>query len=199
VGTPPSGKEDDEASDLSKSIRAVARVRLAFLLVLVAGCGSGGGDKTFEGDGYSFTYPGSWEEFENAPSAAATGTVVSSKSFAPERGGSGFVITVYRLSSSVTADNIDSIAPEVAAVTEQIFRQAGGQMTARPTKVTVAGHPGFSAKGTAVTPQGTRVQSRVTLVFDGTTEYFLTCQFTPDAAEEMLKGCNKVLESFELR
>jgi hypothetical protein len=163
----------------------------------LAGCGVGDGGKTFEGDGYSFTYPEEWEQREGSGSAEV-GDSISSVSFGPSRGANGLTVSVYRLQVAVTEENIESIAPEVAATTDQIFRQTGGRVTAEPTRVTVAGHPGFSASGTAVTPQGTHVHSQVTLVFDQATEYFLNCQFTPDQAEEMQQGCSEVVSSLHL-
>ena len=51
-----------------------------------------------------------------------------------------------------------------------------------------------------MTPQGARVESRVNLLllFDGATEYFLNCQYTPSGAEEMKQGCDQVVESFQV-
>lgn len=163
---------------------------------LLAGCG--GGEKTFEGDGYSFTYPGDWEQRKGSGAAAEAGNLVSSTAFAPSEGASGLTVSVYHLQLAVTPSNIDAIAPEAAAVTEQIFRQAGGRVTTGPRRVTVAGHPGFAVKGTALTPEGVRVQSQVTMLFDGKTEYFLNCQFTPEQAEDMIAGCSKALDSLEI-
>jgi hypothetical protein len=184
------------SSSLPRSICSGLGMGL-LVAALLAGCG--GGDKTFDGDGYSFTYPGDWEEREGGGFAAQVGNRVSSVAFAPASGASGLTVTVYDLQIPVTTSNIDAIAPEVSAVNDQIFRQAGGRVTEAPTRVTVAGHPGFSAKGLAVTPQGVRVQSQITMLFDGKTEYFLNCQLTPDQAEEMTAGCRKAVDTFELK
>lgn len=171
---------------------------LAAAGLLAVGCGSGGGDKTFEGEGYSFTYPGKWHPVEGG-GAAEFGDRVSSVTLAPSEGASGLTLNVYRLRGSVTESNIETIAPEVASVTAEIFHQAGGRTTAGPRRVSGAGLPGFSAEGMAVTPKGVHVQSLVTLLFDGKTEYFVNCQFTPDQAEEMRKGCDQVLGSFQVK
>jgi hypothetical protein len=169
---------------------------VSLLAALGSSCG-GGNDKTFEGEGYSFSYPGGWEQREGSGAAAEVGNAVSSVAFAPAQGANGLTVTVYRLQVVVTEENVDSLRAEVAAVTEQIFREAGGRVTAGPNRVTIAGHPGFSAKGTGMTPAGNRVESQVTLIFDGKSEYFLNCQFTADQAEEIQQGCRKVLESLE--
>lgn len=171
----------------------------AWVLLLAAlglSCG-GGNDTTFEGEGYSFSYPEDWEQREGSGAASEVGNAVSSVAFAPAEGANGLTVSVYRLQDVVTEDNVNSLRAEVTAVTEQVFRQAEGRMTAGPNRVTIAGHPGFSAKGTAMTPAGNRVESQITLIFDGKTEYFLNCQFTADEAEEMQQGCRQVLESLE--
>lgn len=189
-----------EWPSLGDSIR-VAKVRIsavALVCLALAACGGGGGDKTFEGDGFSFTYPEDWEQREVGAGAAEVGNSISSFTFAPSRGANGLTVEVYRLRFGVTEDNIDSVEGEVAAVTEEIFRQAGGRVTDGPTRVTIAGHPGYSATGTGMTPQGARVESRVNLLFDGATEYFLNCQYTPSGAEEMKQGCDQVVQSFQV-
>jgi hypothetical protein len=180
----------------------VVKVRtsaVALVCLALAACGGGGGgDKTFEGDGFSFTYPEDWEQREVGGGAAEVGNSISSFTFAPSRGANGLTVEVYRLRFGVTEDNIESVEGEVAAVTEEIFRQAGGRVTDGPTRVTIAGHPGYSATGTGMTPQGARVESRVNLLFDGETEYFLNCQYTPSGAEEMKQGCDQVVQSLRV-
>jgi hypothetical protein len=45
---------------------------------------------------------------------------------------------------------------------------------------------------------GQPLQSRMIFVFDGTTEYFLNCQFTRERAEEIKRGCEQVVKSFHV-
>jgi hypothetical protein len=56
----------------------------------------------------------------------------------------------------------------------------------------------YAFEASALATEGVRVQSRLVVVFDGTTEYALNCQFTPEAAEEMKQGCDQVVESFKV-
>lgn len=192
------GKQTIIIRTLSTFVGGVAGLRLALLAAaLLGGCGGGSGDKTFEGDGYSFTYPGGWEQYEGS-GAPGVGRSVSSVAFAPTAGGNGLTLTVYRLPAAITEDNIGSFAGEIRTVTEQVFHAGGGRLLEGPTRVNVAGLPAFTASGTGVTPSGTRVRSRIDLAFDGTTEYFFNCQFTFDHAEEIQQGCSTVLESFQL-
>ena len=38
----------------------------------------------------------------------------------------------------------------------------------------------------------------MTFAFDGRTEYFLDCEFTPERADEMKQGCEQAVESFHV-
>jgi hypothetical protein len=184
----------------SRTTRLVPRV-LCVLLALAAagllalGCGGGDGDETFEGDGYSFTYPGEWEELEGQ-AYVATGDEVSSATLGPEEGANVLTFTVYRLNLAVTEANLDQVADEITDVLGGLLEEAQGSVTEGPTRVSVAGLPAFRVEGSAVNPEGVRTQGELTLIFDGTTEYFLNCQFTPDRAQEMQEGCDQVLDSF---
>jgi hypothetical protein len=83
-------------------------------------------------------------------------------------------------------------------VWSEAFQQANGTLTAGPTRVTVGGLPGYSFEGSAVNQDGVRVQQRLITVFEGTTQYVLNCQFAPEAAEEMKRGCDLVVDSFHV-
>jgi hypothetical protein len=107
-------------------------------------------------------------------------------------------VNVYRLNAAVTESNLEAVANEFLAVLEQGFRQAGGHMTGVPTSEPVAGLPTLSVTGTASTPKGVHVVEQVTVIFDGNTEYYLVCQFTPEHAEEMRQGCTQIFESFKV-
>ena len=177
------GKQTIMSVTLSRFIGSAAHLRLALLAAaLLGGCGGGSSDKTYEGDGYTLRYPGGWEERAGS-GAPGVGNEVSSVAFAPEAGANGLTLTVYRLPTAITEDNIGSYAGDVRSVTAQIFRAGGGRMIEGPTRVTFAAHPAFTATGTGVTPSGTQVRSWVNLVFDGTMEYFFNCQFTADQTE----------------
>lgn len=67
-----------------------------------------------------------------------------------------------------------------------------------PTSVTIDGLPGLSWEGSLVNVDGVTVQSRFTSLWDGSTEYWMNCQFTPEHAEEMKRGCDQVEESFQV-
>jgi hypothetical protein len=62
----------------------------------------------------------------------------------------------------------------------------------------MAGLPGYRFQITAQDPSGNDVESRLVLVFRGTTEYFLNCQHSPGNEVEIGAGCDQIMETFEL-
>lgn len=161
----------------------------------LAACG-GDGDKTFEGDGYSFRYPGSWSQ--RAPAAPAQGTDIPVLLFGPREGADRLLLNVSRVGLSITESNIDSVSDQFAGEVEEMFRQSQGRLTKAPTRLTAGGLPALRFEGSGVTPEGVRVRTLVTVVFDGRTQYFLSCQYTPERAEEIKRGCDQVVESFQV-
>jgi PsbP-like protein len=164
------------------------------------GCGGdgGNGDNTFEGDGYSFTYPESWSQREAEARYQRTDVQASSFVFGPEEGANGLILDVGQVGLAVTENNIDLISAQFAGEIEQLFQQAQGEVTKGPTRLTVGGLPALRFEASALTPDGVRARSRVTVVFNGTTQYFLNCQFTSEQAEEMKRGCDQVVRSFRV-
>jgi hypothetical protein len=162
------------------------------------GAAGGGGDKTFEGDGYSFTYPGEWDELEGEARFSQPGQQTTSVYFGPTEGANVLGLDAGRVGVSITEANVDEITDQFAAELDQVFRQAQGRITEGPTRLTVGGLPALRFEGSALNPDDVRVLSQVTAVFDGVTQYFLNCQFTPERAEEMQRGCEQVVESFQV-
>jgi hypothetical protein len=162
--------------------------------------GGGGENNTFEGDGYSFTYPGEWVEAEPGEAAGQTeGEPLAETAFGPELPGpDNLDVLVYRLNLAVTERNFDEVSYEFARVVGEVLRQADGDVTSGPTRVTVGGLPGLSFEGSLVNVNGVPVQAWLTFAFDGRTEYLLDCEFTPERAEEMKRGCDQVVRSFEV-
>jgi hypothetical protein len=158
-------------------------------------CGGGGsedGSKTFQGDGYSYSYPGDWEE---TTVTAASGDVPSATVVGPG-GANSFYVGASLLDISVSEENLDQYSSDLVAETDQLFWQAQGQVTSGPERTTVAGLPALRLEASAVNQDGTQTKSHVILVYDGNTEYFLNCQYTPEGADEMTQGCNQAVDSF---
>ena len=170
-------------------------------VVAAAGCGGEAGDKTFAGDGYSFTYPGDWrdrtEELETDGEAGSLPST-SQVAVAPGQEQDLVLIEVGATSPGVTGDNIDGVAAEIARIVESGFQDADGRMTSGPERVTVGGLPSLRFEGTSVTPAGADVRSRLTLIYDGRNQYAVNCQFTPSGADEILAGCDQILDGFQV-
>jgi len=145
--------------------------------------GGGGGDKTFQGDGYSFTYPGEWDERE--VDEITPGALLLT-AFAPTEGLNALIFEVSDAGQSITESNIDSVAEDVAGALQE--------STEGPTRVTVAGLPGLRI----ISYPQSDLTRRITTVFDRRTAYVFDCGFTPERADEMKRGCEQAEKSFQV-
>lgn len=102
----------------------------------------------------------------------------------------------YKLSKEITPDNIADQKDGLAKGIQGLFTQAGGSMTGGPTDETMAGLPALGFTGTAKNPGGATVNSRLVLAFDGTTEYFVNCQFDDTGKTAILAGCDQIVSTF---
>ena len=59
----------------------------------------------------------------------------------------------------------------------------------------MGGRPAVQFHATGTTG-GTHYKTMITFAVNGTTEYFLNCQYTPAQAAEVQKACNQVIGSF---
>lgn len=156
---------------------------LVLVCLALTACGGEGGDKTFEGEGYSFTYPGEWDEREID---TITPGALLLTAFAPEEGLNALIFEVSDVGTPVTESNIDAVAEDVASALQE--------STEGPTQLTVAGLPALRI----VSHPQSGLTRRITTVFDGKTGYVFDCGFTPERAEEMKRGCEQAEESFQV-
>ena len=173
----------------------ISAVALICLALAACGGGGGGGDKTFKGDGFSFTYPGNWEDSDFD---AQFGEQATTAALSPEAGANIMLVGAGRQDALVTEANIDVLSDVYAEQVDQQARQLKGQVTSGPSRMTVGGLPALSFEVSAVNQSGTRTQSQLLLIFDGRTQYFLNCQYTPSGADEMKQGCDQAVESFQV-
>jgi len=153
--------------------------------------------QTFDGNGVSFRYPDGWQEFTLTGTSASTGPQNWSETVGIDE--VNFVtVAEYTINVSVTPDTIadqqDSFASQIA----DLFTQAGGQLQSGPTEEIMGGLPALAFTGTAKSPDGTEVGSRLVMAFDGTTEYFVNCQYTSGGEGDILAGCDQVVSSFQV-
>lgn len=183
------------------------RTRLALLILAGAGvlaalgCGGAGGDKTFEGDGYSFSYPGDWGE-GTARQEGATSGYSEAAVIPPGSGGESFVSTAVAhdaLPGPVTQANFDDEFPLdlVRSGLTKMMEPRGNVLESDPERVSHAGLLGLEFRGSS-TGRDPEIHYRNIWLFDGRTQYVINCQFTDARAEEVGQGCDLVLSSFQL-
>jgi hypothetical protein len=149
------------------------------------------GGATFTGHGVSFSYPKRWKELTLSDSSASTGSVEWEETVGID-GRNVVSLARYTLVTSITDANIDARARSIGSQIESLFTQAGGSLTDGPTSGQMAGFPALSFAGTVKTPTGRTVNTRLTLAFDGTREYAVTCQYDDRSRAEIESGCDRV-------
>jgi hypothetical protein len=104
------------------------------------------------------------------------------------------------LDIEVTDENIDEYSDDLAAEIDELFRQAQGGLTSKlAVHDTVAGLPALRLEASAVNVDGVQTKSHLVLVYDGATEYFFNCQYTPEGEQTMTAGCDQVVGSFHVQ
>jgi len=168
---------------------------LLILVLLVAGCGGGGtpgADNTFRGDGYSFSYPGDWEQRETSDEPGSADVVI-----APEPGVTGISVGSFESPQEVTADNIDGLMGEIRSGAEQFFATSveGTKLEGDLTQTTIGGLPAVTFEGTTTAGQG--IRTREAWIFDGATFYAVNCSSATGNENSVDAACDLVLDSFE--
>ena len=149
----------------------------------------------FNGNGISFDYPTSWQEFTLTGTTAQSGSSLWNETVGLDP--LNFVsVAGYTVNVAITSDNIGDQKAGLAKQIRGLFAQAGGTMTGGPTEGTMAGFPSLEFTGTAKNPDGATVNSRLVLAFDGTNEYFVNCQYDDTGQTDVLAGCEQIVSTF---
>lgn len=178
----------------SQGRSGVAVAVVVALLVALAGCGDDGdtpAEKTFRDDAFSLTfkYPGKFKAVEaSKPSRSAGGEPVAHTALAIDEANAIFLAR-YDLAAAVTSDNLASIVPEVDSLVSQLAGEPASGRT-----VEVGGLPAIQYDDVDLEepPEG---KSRLVAIFDGSVEYMLNCQSTPEEREEITRGCDLALRT----
>ncbi len=158
---------------------------------------SGGG--TYQGNGVSFNYPAAWTDFGTRyGTSSGSGSQLWRTFVGPGTPYDGVIVTAYPVSQAVTAQNIGALIPVLESDVKQLFGQAGGGMQAGPETITMAGKPAVRFRATGIMADGTRYTSTIVFAFNGTTEYFVNCQYTAAKAAEVTRACDQVVGSFHI-
>ncbi|MGC9974789.1 MAG: hypothetical protein ABSC36_05305, partial [Gaiellaceae bacterium] len=109
-------------------------------------------------------------------------------------------LTEYRTPVAITLENRATYSNEVTASVTSVAKQAGGALLAGPTPVSMGGLPGYGFRISAKTVNGLDSESRILLVWNGKTEYYLNCQHQVDGkiANEIESACKVIVGSFKL-
>jgi uncharacterized RDD family membrane protein YckC len=177
--------------------RWLALVPLAVVVLAAAGlsvyrASSAGG--TYRGHGVSFSYPANWsDETAQENTSGSVGNPLWTAAFGPGTQHDLIVVEAYRGDFPVTAQNVDDLMLVISAK----VTQAGATIHGTDQKITVDGMPGFRIHATG-TAQGARFESMLVFAFNGATEYFVNCQYTPAKAAEVKSACDQVVGSFQV-
>jgi hypothetical protein len=150
------------------------------------------GAKTFEGNGFSFSYPEEWHEGEGEARAGAD----PDAQVGPCCGAGWDLFAVYIVAGnqSVTEANVD----EFTAKLEAALSESEKQILAPLTTTRVDGLPAHTIVATAVISPGPDIHQRETWVYDEWTWYHLVCQARIADAAAMKPGCEQAVASFRV-
>jgi len=182
--------------------RSLALAPLILVLAAVAGLSvyratSDEGSRTYQGHGISFDYPAGWNEMDIKPTQSAGGAEKLWTAAVGLGQHDLVVVYAYRLNYSVTDENLPTVMSYFDEIIQDGYKQIGGTLLDGPEKVTIAGKLGFRFAGTQTIDTPPTGMTDV-FVFDGTTEYQVRCQHTPDNATQVERACDQVLRSFTL-
>jgi hypothetical protein len=173
---------------------SVAASLLSFLALGGAACaGDSSEEKTFHGDGFSFTYPGGWHQGDYPNENPDVIPAAAAITYSDEPTTDSVSVTVVPDQVEVTADNVDDSVADIANTATAGY----GKLDSGPTVVTVGGLPAMRLEASALS-DGTPLLYRTELVFDGTTWYAIQCEFRQESAEKIRPGCDQAMESFRV-
>lgn len=146
-------------------------------------------------NGVTYEYPKSWQAQPSVSTGAEQGNRAWKQAVGPDAT-SVAILSQYNLTAEVTAGNLEQFREEVATTLQNLATQSGGATIGPVTPESTAGYPGFTAALTVKDATGQVLNSTVWLFFDGTTEYFLNCQYAPEQQSELIPGCNTIRDTF---
>ena len=180
------------ARDRGLALLPLAAVVVAAIVFAALRPNSAGGAQTYQGHGVSFAYPAGWSS--GTPQGGdTTGNLLWGTGVRPATADGGIIVQGYRLAEPVTAQNIAAIVPGLA----RFLQHAGATLHGLPQKITMANLPGVQFD-TSSDSGGTPSQGTLVFAFNGTMEYFVSCQSVPGAATSVQQACHQVLSTFHL-
>jgi hypothetical protein len=163
--------------------------------------GSASAPSSYDDNGVAFDYPSSWSLLKQTGGTSTTGgNQLWSQAVGPGASESSVVIvSAYQLRLDVSKVAPEQLKTEIDATLDQLAQQAGGSRIGSLENATLGSLPGYQATINAQSPSGEAVQSRVVFGFDRDVEYYVNCQYEPDARTPILSGCDAIQGSFAVR
>ncbi len=163
------------------------------LLVLV-GCGGGAGDTTFAADGIdvTFEHPATFKPIRNVTFGESAGAKPTARAGVALDRVNAIIVSRYDLRATITKTNLARFKGEVDGV---ISRLAGRPVSGR--QVEHGGLPGYEYVIALKTPREGR--SRMSVLFDGATEYLVNCQSTPEKRDTVEAACRRALDTLQTK
>jgi|GEM_PF-1158924 len=195
------------------SMKTAAAAAIAASTILLAGCTSSattepepgvetgtsgyiGSTTTMNSNGVSFEYPSAWQLTETS-GGAESGNALWNQNLAVSEADFA-AITAYQLDQEVTGANLGQAQDEFATTLDQLAAQANGAVTTPLTPEGTAGLPGLTGQISVQTSTGLPVDSTIWVFFDGSTQYFINCQYQQAEKTQMLAGCGLIRDTFKV-
>jgi uncharacterized RDD family membrane protein YckC len=184
------------------------RLRVVLIPVLALALVAGGGyafvslrdgcsiaDGTYDCHGVGFSYPSSWSAIDDVRIVNTEnrefGDVVGLDAL------NNVQLQGYRLSQPVDDSNVKQFKRDLKEAADRIAAAVSGKVTDGPTRVEVGGLRGFRVRVEGSVDDQPVTFTAVALV-QGTTEYVLECQYTPDHARDIRQGCQQGTSTFHV-
>lgn len=169
----------------------------ALVTTLCLGCGGqaapeDAGPATFENPdfGITFEYPSSFETVDDLTFNRAAGSAAQATAGVALDESNLLGLQRFENPFAVTDENLDEVVPEA----DMLFSQLAGEPV-KGIETEVAGLPAIEYDIPLQEPE--EGETRVTVFFDGETQYLLNCQSTPEQREAVEAACDMALETLE--
>ena len=139
--------------------------------------------------GITFKYPKTYEVLHDVSFSRSAGNEAVATAAVGADKKNRLAVQRFELNQEVTKRNLDAVQPEADAVFSEI---AGEAITG--VEVSAGGLPGleYFLADLDRPPGG---QTRATALFDGSTQYLLNCQSTPEERAAVQAACDRALET----
>lgn len=148
-------------------------------------------------NGVSYDYPASWNVYTQASNAAQTGSQLWGQNVGPTQL-SLAQISSYQIQGEITDQNLSEAQPQIEDTVAKLAADAGGSVTSPVQPQSTAGLPGYTAQVQVKGENNTPLDSTVWFFFQGSTEYFINCQYVAESQSEMLEGCQLIRNTFKI-